>query len=49
MRAAYREFKKQQPPTRPSDTALSTHRLETRTRSPGDGPSPTANPTTGPE
>ena len=42
-------FQKATPPTRPSDTALRTHRLETRTRPPGDGPSPTTNPTTGPE
>ena len=35
--------------THPSDTALRTHRIETRTRPPGDGPSPTTNPTTGPE
>ena len=37
------------PLTHPSDTALRTHRLETRTRPPGDGPSPTTNPTTGPQ
>ena len=37
------------PPAHPSDTALRTHRLETRTRPPGDRPSPTTNPTTGPE
>ena len=42
-------FRKATPPTHPSDTALRTHRLETRTRPPGDGPSPTTNPTTGPE
>ena len=42
-------FQKATPATSPSDTALRTHRLETRTRPPGDGPSPTTNPTTGPE
>ena len=36
-------------PTHPTDTALRNHRLETRTRPPVSGPSPTANPTTGPE
>ena len=37
------------PATHPSDTALRTHRIETRTRPPGNGPSPTTNPATGPE
>ena len=35
--------------TRPSDTALRIHWLEKRTCPPSDGPSPTTNPTTGPE
>ena len=42
-------FQKATPPMHPSDTALRTHRPQTRTRPPGDGPSPTTNPTTGPE
>ena len=42
-------LQKAAPPTHPSDTALRTEGLETRTRPPGDGPSPTTNPTTGPE
>ena len=42
-------IQKTTPPTHPSDTALRTHRIETRTRPPGDGPTPTTNPTTGPE
>ena len=49
MLGAYRDFRKQDPPTHQRDTALRTHRLETRTRPPGNGPSPTTNPTTGPE
>ena len=42
-------LQKAAPPTHPSDTALHTHRLETRTRPPGGGPSPTANPATSPK
>ena len=37
------------PATHPRDTALRTHRIETRTRPPSNGRSPTTNPTTGPE
>ena len=37
------------PATHPRDTALRTHRIETRTRPPSNGPSPTTNPATGPE
>ena len=44
-----RGLQKAAPPTHPSDTALHTHRWETRTRPPGDGPSPTANPATSPK
>ena len=42
-------IQKAAPPCHASDTTLRTQRLETRTRPPGDGPSPTTNPTTDPE
>ena len=47
--SSLRRFQKATSPTHPSDTALHTYRLQTGTRPPGDGPSPTTNPTTGPE
>ena len=42
-------LQKATPLSRPGDTALHTHRLETRTCPPGDRPSPTANHTAGPK
>ena len=50
MKAAYWDFKKQHPcPVPATSPAPHTHWLKTRTRPPGDGSGPTANPTTGPE
>ena len=45
MKTAYRDFRAQHPVFHPSDGALRTSGREARTRAPGDGQGPAANPT----
>ena len=49
MRAAYRDFKEQHPRPIPATPPYAPTGSKHEPAAPGDGPSPTTNPTTGPK